>query len=90
MSEEAGDERIDDTFLAELAREEEELAERLRSGCRALPEPSPEDPFIHTLAKISPELATQRDAHLAFIASGEMENDNAGGASTETADRGAR
>ncbi len=90
LSEAAGDERIDNAFLAELAREEEELAERLRSGCRALPEPRPEDPFVHTLAKISPELAVQRDAHLAFIASGETEGGNEGETSTKTANGGAQ
>lgn len=85
-SEAAGDERIDDAFLTELAREEEELAERLRTGCRALPEPSPEDPFVHTLAKMSPELATQREEHLAFIASGETANEVTTEIANEAAD----
>lgn len=76
-SEDAGEARIDEEFLAALAREEEQLAERLRADCRALPEPSPADPFVHTLAKISPELVAQRDAHLAFIASGEATGTNA-------------
>ena len=71
LSEEAGDERIDDEFLAALSDEEERLAQRLRAGCRALPVPNPEDPFVHTLERMTRELAEQRDEHLAFIASGE-------------------
>lgn len=71
LSEEAGDERIDDDFLMQLAREEDELAKRLRTGCRALPVPNPDDPFVHTFEKMTRELAEQRDEHLAFIAGGE-------------------
>ena len=71
LSEEAGDERIDDEFLAALSDEEERLAQRLRAGCRALPVPNPEDPFVHTLERMTRELAEQRDEHLAFIAGGE-------------------
>ncbi len=62
---------LDDAFLAALETEEAELAERLRSGCRALPDPSAGDPFTHTLAHLPRELTRQRDAHLAFVASGE-------------------
>ena len=71
LSEEAGDERIDDEFLAALSDEEERLAQHLRAGCRALPVPNPEDPFVHTLERMTRELAEQRDEHLAFIAGGE-------------------
>jgi pyruvate dehydrogenase E1 component alpha subunit len=69
-----GPERIDDSFLTELAREEDELAERLRTGCRALPVPEPADPFLHTLATLPRELARQMDEHVAFVASAEGEN----------------
>lgn len=65
---------IDEAFLVALDGEEEELAERLRVGCRALPVPDPSDPFLHTLAAMPTELARQRDAHLAFVnAAGEGE-----------------
>ena len=64
-------ERLDDDFLADLAQEELALAERLRAGCRALPVPSPEDPFVHTLEEMPADLARQRDEHLAFVAAGE-------------------
>ncbi|SFP83697.1 pyruvate dehydrogenase E1 component alpha subunit [Actinomadura madurae] len=60
--------RIDEAFLADLAREEEELAERLRSGCRALPVPAPADPFRHTFEEMPRDLARQMDEHLAFVA----------------------
>lgn len=53
---------------AALAEEGERLAERLRSGCRALPVPEPDEPFLHTLVEPTAELARQRDDHLAFVA----------------------
>ncbi|MCS7478020.1 thiamine pyrophosphate-dependent enzyme [Umezawaea endophytica] len=58
-------------FLADLGREEEELAERLRAGCRALPVPHPGDPFLHTLERMPRDLERQRDEHLAFVAGGQ-------------------
>jgi hypothetical protein len=57
--------------MAELAREEEQLAERLRTGCRELPTPAPADPFEHTLERMPAELTRQRDQHLAFVAAAE-------------------
>jgi len=62
-------ERIDEAFLAELSREEEALAERLRSECRALPVPDQAAPFDHTFEQMPRDLAEQRDEHLEFIAS---------------------
>jgi TPP-dependent pyruvate/acetoin dehydrogenase alpha subunit len=62
---------IDEAFLAVLAAEEQELAERLRTGCRALPVPAPDAPFLHTLDVMPRELSRQRDEHLAFVAGGE-------------------
>ncbi|MCA0380402.1 MAG: pyruvate dehydrogenase (acetyl-transferring) E1 component subunit alpha [Actinobacteria bacterium] len=73
LSEEADGERIDDEFLTALADEEERLAQRLRTGCRSLPTPNPEDPFVHTLERMTRELEVQRDEHLAFIAAGEVD-----------------
>ena len=66
----AGD-LVDDAFFAELALEEEALAEHLRAGCRALPVPSPQDPFRNTLENMPAELERQMEEHLAFVASGE-------------------
>lgn len=58
-------------FFAGVAAEEELLAERVRIGCRTLPDPDPASPFLHTLAEMPAELAQQLDAHLAFVAAGE-------------------
>jgi TPP-dependent pyruvate/acetoin dehydrogenase alpha subunit len=58
-------------FLTALASEEDELAERLRTGCRALPVPQPADPFTYTLADLPADLERQRDEHLAFVAGAE-------------------
>jgi TPP-dependent pyruvate/acetoin dehydrogenase alpha subunit len=63
--------RIDEAFMADLAREEEELAERLRAGCRALPVPEPGDPFLHTLESMPRDLARQLGEHLALVAAAE-------------------
>ncbi|MEV7005167.1 thiamine pyrophosphate-dependent enzyme [Streptosporangium sp. NPDC051022] len=63
--------RIDEAFLADLAREEEELAERLRGGCRALPVPAAGDPFLHSLESMPRDLRRQMNEHLAFVAAAE-------------------
>ncbi|MGB3486239.1 MAG: thiamine pyrophosphate-dependent dehydrogenase E1 component subunit alpha [Mycobacterium sp.] len=58
---------LDDTFEATLTADEQHLAKRLRSGCRELPIPQPDSPFINTLEHMTPELARQREQHLAFV-----------------------
>ncbi|MFE2046729.1 thiamine pyrophosphate-dependent enzyme, partial [Streptomyces sp. NPDC059477] len=58
----------DDAFFAGIERQEQELAAHMRSGCRALPEPSSAGPFEHTHTAMSPELGRQRAEHLAFVA----------------------
>jgi pyruvate dehydrogenase E1 component alpha subunit len=63
----------DDAFFADVASEEQELAERLRAGCRALPEPGPADPFLHTYSEMPAELERQMNEHLAYVAAGEGE-----------------
>ncbi|MTD16139.1 pyruvate dehydrogenase (acetyl-transferring) E1 component subunit alpha [Nakamurella sp. YIM 132087] len=67
---ETGDGRA--ALLAEVEQECEQVAARLRAGCRALPEPDPAAPFDHTFAEITPELERQRAEHLAFVASLEV------------------
>jgi 2-oxoisovalerate dehydrogenase E1 component alpha subunit len=54
--------------VEERIREDaDEVAAHLRDGCDALPDPDPASPFDHTYASITPELARQRDEHLAFL-----------------------
>ena len=61
---------LDDAWLEELAAAERTLGARVRRGCRELPDPPPDQPFLHTLASMTPELARQREAHLAFVDAG--------------------
>ena len=58
----------DEGFLVALAEEEERLAVRLRAGCRELPDPSPDVPFLNTLQSPPRELARQLAEHQAFVA----------------------
>lgn len=58
-----------ESFLDDIESESADLAQRLRAGCRALPEPNPADPFVHTLSEMSPELRRQRADHLRFLES---------------------
>ena len=63
--------QFDDAWFAALDAEAEQLAGRLRDGCRALPDPDPRSPFLHTLEQMSPDLARQADSHAEFVAAGE-------------------
>ncbi len=63
----ASRDELDDDFEATLAADEQDLAQRLRTGCRELPVPQPDSPFINTLEHMTPELARQREQHLAFV-----------------------
>ncbi|CDO29039.1 thiamine pyrophosphate-dependent enzyme [Mycolicibacterium porcinum] len=74
QSEAAGEDRIDEDFLSEIEEEAGQLADRLRAGCRALPEPDPGEPFRHTLAEMTPELDSQLVAHLEFVSRGSEES----------------
>jgi 2-oxoisovalerate dehydrogenase E1 component alpha subunit len=55
------------TFFEDLDAEAQTLAERLRTGCRALPDPGLETPFEHTLATMSPELVEQLAEHRNYV-----------------------
>jgi 2-oxoisovalerate dehydrogenase E1 component alpha subunit len=51
----------DATFLRSVEDEADELATRVRDGCRALPEPEPAAVFEHVYSGLDPDLRAQRD-----------------------------
>ncbi|MCV7229495.1 thiamine pyrophosphate-dependent enzyme [Mycolicibacterium komossense] len=61
---------LGEEFEATLAADEQQLAQRLRTGCRELPMPQADSPFLTTLEHMPPELARQREQHLAFVNAG--------------------
>ncbi|MGW4101597.1 thiamine pyrophosphate-dependent dehydrogenase E1 component subunit alpha [Streptomyces sp. NPDC004976] len=61
----------DEQYFADLERREQELAERLRAGCRALPVPDQASPFEHTYADMPTGLRRQLADHMQFIAAGQ-------------------
>jgi pyruvate dehydrogenase E1 component alpha subunit len=60
---------IDAAWLDALAVEADALAEHLRTGCLALPEPGLESYFAQVYADTPELLVSQREAHLAYEAS---------------------
>ncbi|MFJ4785001.1 thiamine pyrophosphate-dependent dehydrogenase E1 component subunit alpha [Streptomyces sp. NPDC088794] len=64
---------VDEEYFAGVDQRERELAERLRAGCRALPEPDPAAPFEHAYAEMPAELRQQLDDHLEFVALGQQD-----------------
>ena len=60
---------VSDDYFARVDAEAQQLAERLRAGCRALPDPDPASPFTHTYAEIPDDLRAQLTEHLGFVAS---------------------
>ncbi len=56
-------------FFADVDRESEELAEYVRAGCRALPDPPPLSVFEHVRTSLTEELREQRDAFAAYLES---------------------
>ncbi len=61
--------RYEHEFFASIERESEALAERVRAGCRALPDPDPLSVFDHVYAEMTDELAEQRDTFAAYLES---------------------
>ncbi|WAX55351.1 thiamine pyrophosphate-dependent dehydrogenase E1 component subunit alpha [Jatrophihabitans cynanchi] len=57
------------SFFDELAAESEQLAEHIRSGCRALANPTAQSVFEHVHVTMPPELREQRDEFADFVAS---------------------
>jgi 2-oxoisovalerate dehydrogenase E1 component alpha subunit len=60
---------VSDDYFAQVEAEAQRLAERLRAGCRALPDPDPASPFTHAYAEIPDDLRAQLTEHLGFVAS---------------------
>jgi 2-oxoisovalerate dehydrogenase E1 component alpha subunit len=61
--------RLPAEFFAELERESETLAEHIRAGCRALPNPTPESVFEHVYVDLPEELRAQRQEFAQFVTS---------------------
>ena len=59
--------RVDPEFFDEVDAEAKQLAEHVRKGCRALPDPSPESPFDHVTSTMPDELREQRDEFVDFV-----------------------
>ncbi|MEP7019646.1 MAG: thiamine pyrophosphate-dependent dehydrogenase E1 component subunit alpha [Pseudonocardiales bacterium] len=60
-------------FFDELEQESKKLAEHIRAGCRALPDPTPESVFEHVYVEVPDEFLVQRDEFVDFVASIENE-----------------
>jgi 2-oxoisovalerate dehydrogenase E1 component subunit alpha len=54
-------------FFDAIDRESEQLAEHVRAGCRALPDPDPLSAFDHVHVELTDELREQRDAFAAYL-----------------------
>ncbi len=65
----------DDAFFADVEAESEQIAERLREGCLAMPDPHILDIFDQVYADQTSELAEQRDQLADYLAS--FEDDRA-------------
>jgi 2-oxoisovalerate dehydrogenase E1 component alpha subunit len=59
----------DAAFFDSIDREADELADRVRTGVRALPDPGPEAIFDNVYVEQTPELAAQRAEYLEYLAS---------------------
>ncbi|MGH3360200.1 MAG: pyruvate dehydrogenase (acetyl-transferring) E1 component subunit alpha, partial [Nocardioidaceae bacterium] len=60
---------VEENFFTDIDAEADTLAEGLRSGCRALPEPQILDVFDNVYAEQTDELAAQRDEYAAYLTS---------------------
>jgi 2-oxoisovalerate dehydrogenase E1 component alpha subunit len=60
---------VDQDFFDAIEEEAEQLGHHLREGCKALPEPDPLSVFDHVYVDQTPELAAQKEAYAAYLAS---------------------
>jgi 2-oxoisovalerate dehydrogenase E1 component alpha subunit len=58
----------DEAFFAEVEAESETVAQRLRTGCRSMPDPHVLDIFDQVYAEQTPELTRQREEYAAYLA----------------------
>ena len=65
----ARDAGVRQDFFDEVERESLALAEHVRAGCRALPNPTPASPFEDLYIEMPDEIREQRDEFVAFVAS---------------------
>ena len=63
------DARTPASFFDDVERESQQLAEHIRSGCRALPNPEPGSMFEVLYADMPAETREQRDEFVAFVGS---------------------
>jgi pyruvate dehydrogenase E1 component alpha subunit len=54
-------------FFAEVEAEAKKLAEHVRTGCRELPDPTPESVFENVHVGVPPELREQREEFVSFL-----------------------
>ncbi|HKC29491.1 MAG TPA: pyruvate dehydrogenase (acetyl-transferring) E1 component subunit alpha [Jatrophihabitans sp.] len=59
--------RLPGDFFDEVEQEARKLAEHVRSGCRTLPDPSPESVFANVQVNMPDELREQRDDFVEFV-----------------------
>ncbi|HEX6246296.1 MAG TPA: pyruvate dehydrogenase (acetyl-transferring) E1 component subunit alpha [Nocardioidaceae bacterium] len=60
---------VDQDFFDAIEEEAEQLGHHLREGCKALPDPDPLSVFDHVYVEQTPELAAQKEAFAAYLAS---------------------
>jgi 2-oxoisovalerate dehydrogenase E1 component alpha subunit len=66
--------QADSTFFAAIDAEANELGERIREGCRTLPDPAPLELFDHVYAGGSAILDDERERYAAYLESFEQTN----------------
>jgi pyruvate dehydrogenase E1 component alpha subunit len=66
--------QADSTFFAAIDAEANELGERMREGCRTLPDPAPLELFDHVYAGGSAILDDERERYAAYLESFEQTN----------------
>jgi pyruvate dehydrogenase E1 component alpha subunit len=60
--------RVSADFFQDVEQEAKKLGEHIRTGCRALPDPTPESVFQNVHVTMAPELREQRDEFVSFVA----------------------